>query len=232
MYEKVGEATETALVVLAEKMNVLGIDRSKLSSKALSSASTQALQKLWNKDFTLEFSRDRKSMSCYCLPVKADKAGATPKMFVKVCMTFSERRMNLQSVRCNGVLSINFVHFIHVKNSVCNMLNATTTTVEVCYSTQRIYGSFKLSFYIRIKASLIFGTTFSSRNVGSPVIYNFLTLPKLILFIKSANHTPVSGKLFRTCASPIRKVSMQIIICMNQVQYLLHPILVTGMKCR
>jgi len=84
VYEKVGEATETALVVLAEKMNVLGIDRSKLSRKALSSAGTQAIQKLWQKDFTLEFSRDRKSMSCFCTPVNSAKVGTSPKMFVKV----------------------------------------------------------------------------------------------------------------------------------------------------
>ena len=32
-YEKVGEATETALVVLAEKMNVVGIDKTGLSPK-------------------------------------------------------------------------------------------------------------------------------------------------------------------------------------------------------
>lgn len=81
VYEKVGEATETALVVLAEKMNVLGIDRSKLSRKALSSASSQAIQSLWKKEFTLEFSRDRKSMSCYCIPVKT--VGKEPKMLVK-----------------------------------------------------------------------------------------------------------------------------------------------------
>jgi P-type Ca2+ transporter type 2A len=94
VYEKVGEATETALVVLAEKMNVLGIDRSKLSRKGLSSASTQALQKLWHKDFTLEFSRDRKSMSCYCTPADTSKVGTTPKMFVKVSMSFNVYNKN------------------------------------------------------------------------------------------------------------------------------------------
>lgn len=34
-----------------------------------------------NKEFTLEFSRDRKSMSVFCMPVKA---GSQSKMFVKV----------------------------------------------------------------------------------------------------------------------------------------------------
>lgn len=42
----------------------------------------QIIKQLMKKNFTLEFSRDRKSMSVYCTPTKGD-AGA--KMFVKVC---------------------------------------------------------------------------------------------------------------------------------------------------
>jgi Ca2+ transporting ATPase len=38
---------------------------------------------MWKKDFTLEFSRDRKSMSVYCLPQKATILSDGPKMFVK-----------------------------------------------------------------------------------------------------------------------------------------------------
>jgi len=34
------------------------------------------------KEFTLEFSRDRKSMSVYCSPIKAKSSSS--KMFVKV----------------------------------------------------------------------------------------------------------------------------------------------------
>lgn len=79
-----GEATETALVVLSEKMNVTAINRAKLSRKERGTASVNALHKLWHKDFTLEFSRDRKSMSCYCTPTTMTKLGAEPKMFVKV----------------------------------------------------------------------------------------------------------------------------------------------------
>merc|ERR1712209_269828 len=37
----------------------------------------------WKKDFTLEFSRDRKSMSSYCTPKKPTRIGNGPKMFVK-----------------------------------------------------------------------------------------------------------------------------------------------------
>jgi len=84
LYEKVGEATETALVVLTEKMNVMAIDRGKLSRKELGTASMNAIHRLWHKDFTLEFSRDRKSMSCYCTPTQMTKLGDEPKMFVKV----------------------------------------------------------------------------------------------------------------------------------------------------
>lgn len=36
------------------------------------------------KEFTLEFSRDRKSMSVYCSPSKSAKAPVGSKMFVKV----------------------------------------------------------------------------------------------------------------------------------------------------
>jgi len=35
VYEKVGEATETALTVLVEKMNVLNTDKSSLTKKEL-----------------------------------------------------------------------------------------------------------------------------------------------------------------------------------------------------
>uniref|UniRef100_H2ZG99 Calcium-transporting ATPase n=1 Tax=Ciona savignyi TaxID=51511 RepID=H2ZG99_CIOSA len=61
IYEKVGEATETALTVLCEKMNVI--------------------KSMMKKEFTLEFSRDRKSMSAYCRPTAPSSIG--PKMFVK-----------------------------------------------------------------------------------------------------------------------------------------------------
>jgi len=80
-YEKVGEATETALIVLAEKMNVCGLDKRRLTSKQLCTACVQHTAALWDKQFTLEFSRDRKSMSCYCTP--AGGATGSPKMFVK-----------------------------------------------------------------------------------------------------------------------------------------------------
>uniref|UniRef100_H2ZGA7 Calcium-transporting ATPase n=1 Tax=Ciona savignyi TaxID=51511 RepID=H2ZGA7_CIOSA len=66
IYEKVGEATETALTVLCEKMNVFN---------------TKVIKSMMKKEFTLEFSRDRKSMSAYCRPTAPSSIG--PKMFVK-----------------------------------------------------------------------------------------------------------------------------------------------------
>lgn len=41
------------------------------------------------KEFTLEFSRDRKSMSVYCSPAKSSRAAVGNKMFVKVRNLFS-----------------------------------------------------------------------------------------------------------------------------------------------
>ncbi|NXA44239.1 AT2A1 ATPase, partial [Eudromia elegans] len=43
------------------------------------------IKQLMKKEFTLEFSRDRKSMSVYCSPAKASRAAVGNKMFVKVC---------------------------------------------------------------------------------------------------------------------------------------------------
>lgn len=79
-YEKVGEATETALVVLAEKMNVYGTTKSGLNPRDLGNVCNRVIQQKWTKEFTLEFSRDRKSMSSYCTPASG---GSGAKMFVK-----------------------------------------------------------------------------------------------------------------------------------------------------
>ncbi|NWR62941.1 AT2A1 ATPase, partial [Bucorvus abyssinicus] len=42
------------------------------------------IKQLMKKEFTLEFSRDRKSMSVYCSPAKASRAAVGNKMFIKV----------------------------------------------------------------------------------------------------------------------------------------------------
>ncbi|CAF1120236.1 unnamed protein product, partial [Didymodactylos carnosus] len=81
IYEKVGEATETALTVLVEKMNVFSTDKSSLTPQELAMASNMVIRQKYHKDFTLEFSRDRKSMSVYVIPTS--KSGSGAKMFVK-----------------------------------------------------------------------------------------------------------------------------------------------------
>merc|ERR1712223_41109 len=81
-FEKVGEATETALIVLAEKVNPYGVSKSggRLES---AKAVRKDMEGKWKKEFTLEFSRDRKSMSSYCTPKKPTRLGNGAKIFVK-----------------------------------------------------------------------------------------------------------------------------------------------------
>jgi Ca2+ transporting ATPase len=82
-FEKVGEATETALIVLAEKMNPNNVSKSGLDRRTTAIVVKQDIETKWKKEFTLEFSRDRKSMSSYCTPIKPTKIGNGPKLFVK-----------------------------------------------------------------------------------------------------------------------------------------------------
>lgn len=81
-FEKVGEATETALIVLAEKMNPFNIQKTG-DRRQVAICVRQEIETKWKKEFTLEFSRDRKSMSSYCTPLKASRLGTGPKLFVK-----------------------------------------------------------------------------------------------------------------------------------------------------
>nr|NVI70655.1 calcium ATPase at 60A [Cucujiformia] len=81
-FEKVGEATETALIVLAEKMNPFSVNKTG-DRRAKAICVRQDIETKWKKEFTLEFSRDRKSMSSYCVPLKPSRLGNGPKLFVK-----------------------------------------------------------------------------------------------------------------------------------------------------
>ncbi len=80
-YEKIGEATETALTVLVEKMNVYGTSKSGLSPQDKAMCCNNVIRQKFSKEFTLEFSRDRKSMSVYVAPTQPGKGG--PRMYVK-----------------------------------------------------------------------------------------------------------------------------------------------------
>ncbi|XP_031426733.1 sarcoplasmic/endoplasmic reticulum calcium ATPase 2 [Clupea harengus] len=81
VFEKVGEATETALTCLVEKMNVFDTEVRSMSKIERANACNSVIKQLMKKEFTLEFSRDRKSMSVYCTPNKAKSS--VGKMFVK-----------------------------------------------------------------------------------------------------------------------------------------------------
>nr|XP_060612958.1 sarcoplasmic/endoplasmic reticulum calcium ATPase 3 [Anolis sagrei ordinatus] len=85
VYEKVGEATETALTCLVEKMNVFDTDISGLSPAERANACNTVIKRLMRKECTLEFSRDRKSMSVFCTPVAASAGhnSSGSKLFVK-----------------------------------------------------------------------------------------------------------------------------------------------------
>lgn len=78
----VGEATETALIVLAEKMNPFNVSKAG-DRRQTAICVRQDIETKWKKEFTLEFSRDRKSMSSYCVPLKPSRLGTGPKLFVK-----------------------------------------------------------------------------------------------------------------------------------------------------
>lgn len=80
---QVGEATETALIVLSEKINPFNQPRMGLDRRTAAIVVRQDMESKWKKEFTLEFSRDRKSMSSYCVPIKSTKLGTGPKLFVK-----------------------------------------------------------------------------------------------------------------------------------------------------
>lgn len=82
-FEKVGEATETALIVLAEKLNPFQVPKTGLDRRSAAIVVRQEIETKWKKEFTLEFSRDRKSMSSYCVPLKSSRLGTGPKMFCK-----------------------------------------------------------------------------------------------------------------------------------------------------
>ncbi|KAK8730336.1 hypothetical protein OTU49_008229 [Cherax quadricarinatus] len=83
VFEKVGEATETALIVLSEKINPYSLSKFGVDRRSAALICKHDMESKWKKEFTLEFSRDRKSMSSYCVPTKPTRLGTGPKMFCK-----------------------------------------------------------------------------------------------------------------------------------------------------
>lgn len=76
-FDKIGEPTEAALITLVEKMNVQQVRVDGLGRNELAMACTRKMQAQFQKLLTLEFSRDRKSMSVYVLPVGNTENGGT-----------------------------------------------------------------------------------------------------------------------------------------------------------
>eukprot|EP00499_Haloplacidia_sp_CaronLabIsolate_P004958 CAMPEP_0196769226 /NCGR_PEP_ID=MMETSP1104-20130614/410_1 /TAXON_ID=33652 /ORGANISM="Cafeteria sp., Strain Caron Lab Isolate" /LENGTH=1058 /DNA_ID=CAMNT_0042139311 /DNA_START=186 /DNA_END=3362 /DNA_ORIENTATION=- len=70
-YQRVGEPTEAALKVLVEKMGVPGVDREELTLEQRARYANDHWAQGYAKVATLEFSRDRKSMSVICAPSDA-----------------------------------------------------------------------------------------------------------------------------------------------------------------
>eukprot|EP00045_Choanoeca_perplexa_P012053 m.130048 g.130048 ORF g.130048 m.130048 type:complete len:1008 (+) comp15868_c0_seq1:140-3163(+) len=73
VYAKIGEPTETALVVLVEKLNVTQAKVDGLTPEERALACNKDLRKGYDKQVTLEFSRDRKSMSSLAKTPNGDK---------------------------------------------------------------------------------------------------------------------------------------------------------------
>ncbi|CAF1947580.1 unnamed protein product [Rotaria magnacalcarata] len=121
IFEKVGEATETALTVLVEKMNVYNTDKSRLSPQELAMASNTIIRQKYNKEFTLEFSRDRKSMSIYVSNATKDSTStdlSSGKMFVKgapesVIDRCTHIRVGTQTVPMTPQIKQEILHLVH-----------------------------------------------------------------------------------------------------------------------
>lgn len=54
-------------------MNPFQVNKSGLDRRSGAIVVRQEIETKWKKEFTLEFSRDRKSMSSYCTPLKSNK---------------------------------------------------------------------------------------------------------------------------------------------------------------
>ncbi|CAF3743870.1 unnamed protein product [Rotaria sordida] len=120
VFEKVGEATETALTVLVEKMNVFNTDKTRLSPQEMAMSSNTIIRQKYRKEFTLEFSRDRKSMSTYIVTASrgASNTPQTAKMFVKgapesVVERCSHIRVGTQKIPITAQIKQEIMKLVH-----------------------------------------------------------------------------------------------------------------------
>lgn len=70
--------------MFVEKLNFYNTDKTDLTKREKGTVCNHVIQDMWRKEFTLEFSRDRKSMSVYCVPNKPTRTPGGARMFAKV----------------------------------------------------------------------------------------------------------------------------------------------------
>jgi Ca2+ transporting ATPase len=101
-------------------MNVFNTDKSRLSPHELAMASNTIIRQKYNKNFTLEFSRDRKSMSAYVTPAGLGATGGQQKskMFVKgapesVIERCTHIRVGTQKLPMTPKIKQEILHLVH-----------------------------------------------------------------------------------------------------------------------
>jgi Ca2+ transporting ATPase len=101
-------------------MNVFNTDKSRLSPQEMAMSSNTIIRQKYRKEFTLEFSRDRKSMSTYVTSAsKGASAGQqTAKMFVKgapesVVDRCSHIRVGTQKVPMTNQIKQEIMKLVH-----------------------------------------------------------------------------------------------------------------------
>ena len=99
-------------------MNVYNTDKSRLAPHDLAMASNTVIRQKYRKEFTLEFSRDRKSMSTYVTSTDKGTGASAAKMFVKgapesVIERCTHVRCGTQKVPMTAVLKQEILKLVH-----------------------------------------------------------------------------------------------------------------------
>ena len=101
-------------------MNVFNTDKSRLSPQEIAMSSNTIIRQKYRKEFTLEFSRDRKSMSTYVTSASKAASGTqqTGKMFVKgapesVVERCSHIRIGTQKVPMTNQIKQEIMKLVH-----------------------------------------------------------------------------------------------------------------------
>ncbi len=105
----------------------VGLDR-----RGAAIVARQDMDTKWKKEFTLEFSRDRKSMSSYCVPLKPTRLGNGPKIFCKGAPEGVLDRCTHVRV---GTQKVPFLFFFLVDDTFVHLEN---TTVDLTRGDDRL----------------------------------------------------------------------------------------------